>query len=52
MMNLTVKESMEYRGGAISASLISAVGNAAKIIYSIGQNLGSTIKRWISGTSC
>lgn len=39
-------------GGKITAALLNAAATLIKTIYGMGQNLGSTISRWISGISC
>ena len=39
-------------GGKITAALLTAATNLVKSIYEIGQNLGSTIRRLISGNMC
>ena len=52
-MILTKEESITYIGGGkITAALLSAATTLIKSIYSMGQNLGSTIRRLISKTPC
>ena len=53
-MNIKEEESLTYVGGAskITASLVSALTKAVSILYSIGQNLGSSIRRYVSNTKC
>lgn len=53
-MILTKEESMLYVGGAstIKAAVITAITSAVKFIYEVGQNLGSSIKRYRTNTSC
>lgn len=51
-MEISAKEQEKYVGGAVTASLVNAVTGLIKIIYNIGQNLGSNVRRLISGTQC
>ena len=54
-MKLSRKEAELYVGGAtsyIKSTLVSAVTNLIKFVYSVGENLGSSIKRAKNGTSC
>lgn len=53
-MKLTDNEAVQYVGGGnvITAALISATTKVITMLYQFGQNLGSTIRRLISKTSC
>ena len=51
-MKLSKEESLLYMGGGVTASLINATVNLIKQLYTMGQNLGSTIIRTIRGQSC
>lgn len=53
-MILSKEEAMTYVGGAgtIKAAVVSAITSAAKFIYELGQNLGSTVRRLKTNTSC
>ena len=52
-MILKKEESIEYvGGGALTASLVNAASTLIKTLYSIGQNLGSTIRRCITRQNC
>lgn len=53
-MNIREEEAITYVGGAskVTASLVSALTKAVSILYSIGQNLGSTIRRYVTGSKC
>lgn len=51
-MVLNSDESILYVGGAVSASWLTAAGKLIIAIYSYGQNLGSTLRRLFSHTSC
>lgn len=52
-MILNSEEAIAYIGGGkITASLLSAANALFKSIYEMGQNLGSTIKRWLTKSSC
>lgn len=47
------KEATRYiGGGAISAAFISACSSLFNTLYKFGQDLGSTVRRWVTGTSC
>lgn len=53
-MILSKNEALSYVGGAsaIKATLITAITSAAKFLYEMGQNLGSSIKRYRTNTMC
>lgn len=51
-MTLKENESINYHGGAVTASLINAITGLIKGVYAIGQNLGGMVKRLISGKYC
>lgn len=51
-MNLTTEESFKITGGSVSAALVTGVVGAVKFIYGVGQDVGSAIKRLISGNRC
>ena len=51
-MIINSDESIKYAGGATSSAVITAFTNMIKTLYGIGQNLGSAIRRLISGTTC
>ena len=52
MQEMNNNELMNIAGGAITASLVSAVARAFSYIYSFGQSAGSTVRRILSGSYC
>lgn len=53
MSELCEKEMYEINGGAtISGTLLNAITTAGKFIYSLGQALGSSIRRIAGGGYC
>jgi len=52
-MILSNEEAIAYVGGGkITAALLSAATSLFKSLYEMGQNLGTTIRRLITKTSC
>jgi len=45
-------ELQKIRGGSLSATYINAMVKAADLIYEVAQNLGSSLRRWVTGSSC
>ena len=53
MYELEEKELYEINGGAtVSGTMINAITSAGKFIYSLGQALGSSIRRIVGGNYC
>ncbi len=49
---LSNEELISVRGGGITASLFSSLSRFIETIYNIGQSVGSSIRRAITGRSC
>lgn len=49
---LKTNEMEKISGGNVSSAVINAVINAVNIIYELGEKIGSSINRLISGTYC
>ncbi len=49
---LKANEMEKINGGNVSSAMINAVVNAVNLIYEIGERIGSSINRLISGTYC
>lgn len=53
MNKIEENELYEINGGAtLSGTLVNAITTAGKFIYSLGQALGSSIRRIVGGSSC
>jgi hypothetical protein len=52
MKELEIKELHTITGGSISATYLNAVVKAADLLYEIAKNIGSSIRRWASSSSC
>ena len=53
MIELNNKELMNIEGGAgFSATLLNAASRAISTLMELGRNLGSAIRRTISGSIC
>ena len=54
MEKLKDNELYEIEGGAInwSGTFINAITSAGKLIYNIGQALGSSLRRIVGGNYC
>ncbi len=52
IQELKTNEMEKISGGNVSSSVINAVVNAVNIIYELGEKIGSSINRLISGTYC
>ena len=51
-MELKKYELEQVQGGAISSSLINAITKATNAVYSLGKQLGSSIRRLTTGQYC
>lgn len=52
-MKLSNKELYEINGGlTVSASLFSSMSSLLSTVFEIGQTVGSSISRVISGSTC
>lgn len=51
-MKLTNKELLNINGGALSATMMNALSRAATTLLKIGQTIGSSIRRFITGSYC
>ena len=49
---LSNEELLQIKGGTIAANFLNSVSRLIEGIYKIGYNLGSTIRRVVSGTVC
>ena len=49
---LKENEMEKINGGNVSSGMINAVVNDVNLIYEIGERIGSSINRLISGTYC
>ncbi len=53
MTNLNNKDLEKIEGGeSLSGTLISALANGFKVIFDIGRNLGSSLRRIKEGKMC
>jgi hypothetical protein len=52
MNYLTTEELVTVRGGAISSSMINAVTKAVSTLFSLGQAVGSALRRNITRNYC
>lgn len=53
MESLSIEEMYDINGGAtITSSMINAITKAVGTLYKIGQSVGSSIRRVISGKVC
>lgn len=52
MIELENVELLKINGGGISGTLINAITGAGKFIFNIGQSIGSSIRRMVSGNYC
>ena len=52
MNTLNENELYEVNGGSISGTLINAITSAGKLIYNLGQSLGSSIRRIVGDSYC
>lgn len=54
MIKIKENELYEINGGAInwSGTFINAITSAGKFVYSIGQALGSSLRRIVGGNYC
>lgn len=51
-MKVIDNELREITGGGLGATFLNYLGNVMKIIYSIGQDLGGSIRRIAEGKTC
>lgn len=49
---LKEKEMMEIDGGTLTSSFINAIANIVNIIFDIGKETGSAIRRLTMGNYC
>lgn len=52
MIELRKEEMLNVKGGAFSASMLSAIYKTIETIYSIGESLGSYIRRMTENKMC
>ena len=52
MVKINEKEMFNVIGGAVGYSLINAITKAVQTVYSIGQSIGSSLRRVVSGQYC
>ena len=53
MLKITDSEMVNVIGGAtIGYSLINAITKAVQTVYSIGQSIGSSLRRVVNGQYC
>ena len=53
MQEISKNESQKVIGGAsFSGAIINAITGLAKYVYSLGQSLGSSIRRLVTGKTC
>ena len=51
-MVLSKNELATINGGGLSATLLNALSRAVSTIFSIGVQIGSSLRRLISGKAC
>lgn len=51
-MILSDKELLKINGGTITASLINAIARGISTIADLGRNVGTAIRRLVSGKIC
>lgn len=51
-MKLNTKELMDIRGGAMNASLVSAIIKGFQFLYDLGRVVGTSIRKAISKDLC
>ena len=49
MIELENTELLKINGGGLSGTLINAITGAGRFIFNIGQSIGSSIRRMVSG---
>ena len=55
MQEISKNESQKVIGGAstsFSGAILSAITDLVKYVYSLGQSLGSSMRRLITGKTC
>lgn len=53
MLQIHKKEMLNIKGGAsLSSTIINSINKAVNTVYMIGQSIGSSIRRIISGNLC
>ncbi len=49
---LTKKEMLSINGGSLSSSILNAIVNAVNIVYELGKETGSALRRLLIGDYC
>ncbi len=52
MKKLKTNELQDIKGGAVSSTMINAVMRAVSVMFSIGQAVGSAIRRTVGHNYC
>lgn len=52
MKKISEEEMLKIEGGALTGTVLNAVYKIIEIIYSVGESLGSYIRRKASGKMC
>ncbi len=51
-MKIEDTELKNINGGGLGATFLNYLGNAIKVVYNIGQELGGAIRRIATGNTC
>lgn len=51
-MKLKDQELIKLNGGGVESTFLNYLSNAIKTVYSIGQDLGGSIRRIATGKTC
>lgn len=53
MKKMNQKEMVQVKGGAgVSSAMINAIMRTVSVLFSIGQSVGSAIRRTVNGKYC
>lgn len=52
MVNLSNRELILVKGGALSSTMLNAIARTVTALFSIGQAVGSSIRRVVSRNYC